>query len=43
MELLGDRNWWFPSWLEWLPRVHIEGSLPPAVIPERELEPVGGD
>src|ERR1700730_15046720 len=31
MELLGDRNWWFPSWLEWLPRVHIEGrdALPP--------------
>jgi RND superfamily putative drug exporter len=21
MELLGDRNWWFPKWLEWLPRV----------------------
>ena len=19
MELLGDRNWWFPKWLEWLP------------------------
>jgi RND superfamily putative drug exporter len=43
MELLGDRNWWFPSWLEWLPRVHIEGSVPMPVIPERELEPVGGD
>ena len=26
MELLGDRNWWFPKWLEWLPRVHIEGE-----------------
>ena len=26
MELLGDRNWWFPRWLEWLPRVHIEGE-----------------
>ena len=20
MELLGDRNWWLPKWLEWLPR-----------------------
>jgi len=47
MELLGDRNWWFPSWLEWLPRVHIEGSdaLPPPVVaqPAREPQPVGGD
>jgi RND superfamily putative drug exporter len=49
MELLGDRNWWFPSWLEWIPRVHIEGSdLPvaaaPAVVsPPREPQPVAGD
>jgi RND superfamily putative drug exporter len=27
MELLGDRNWWLPGWLErLLPRVDIEGS-----------------
>jgi RND superfamily putative drug exporter len=26
MELLGARNWWFPRWLEWLPRVHVEGK-----------------
>ena len=26
MELLGDRNWWLPSWLDrLLPRVHIDG------------------
>ena len=25
MELLGDRNWWFPKWLEWLPRVQRRG------------------
>jgi RND superfamily putative drug exporter len=25
MELLGDANWWFPKWLEWLPTVHVEG------------------
>jgi putative drug exporter of the RND superfamily len=25
MELLGDRNWWFPRWLDrLLPRVHVE-------------------
>jgi RND superfamily putative drug exporter len=28
MELLGDRNWWIPRWLDRiLPRVHIEGSI----------------
>jgi len=28
MELLGDRNWWFPSWLERVtPRVHVEASV----------------
>ncbi len=50
MELLGDRNWWFPSWLEWLPRVHIESSdspLPPSASPSPtdapEPQPVAGD
>ncbi len=26
MELLGDWNWYFPSCLEWLPEIHIEGA-----------------
>ncbi|HZP30862.1 MAG TPA: MMPL family transporter [Acidimicrobiia bacterium] len=27
MELLGDRNWWIPRWLDRiLPRVHVEGA-----------------
>ena len=26
MALLGDRNWYFPSWLEWVPELHVEGS-----------------
>src|SRR5438046_5043130 len=45
MELLGDRNWWFPSWLEWIPRVHIEGEPDSALAPEPEREsvPVGGE
>ena len=29
MELLGDANWWFPRWLGWLPKVHIEGHEVP--------------
>ena len=26
MELLGDKNWYFPKLLEWLPNICIEGS-----------------
>ena len=26
MELLGDRNWYLPRWLEWLPHVEVEAS-----------------
>lgn len=26
MTLLGDWNWWLPRWLNWLPRVTIEGG-----------------
>jgi RND superfamily putative drug exporter len=46
MELLGDRNWWLPAWLDRiLPRVHIEGKhapVPPeAPEPEKELVGTG--
>jgi RND superfamily putative drug exporter len=26
MELLGDWNWYFPTWLKWLPTVNVEGA-----------------
>jgi RND superfamily putative drug exporter len=26
MKLLGDRNWYLPKWLHWLPEIHIEGT-----------------
>ena len=26
MKLLGDRNWYLPSWLRWLPRLEHERS-----------------
>jgi RND superfamily putative drug exporter len=26
MKLLGERNWYLPSWLEWIPNVSIEGT-----------------
>jgi RND superfamily putative drug exporter len=45
MELLGDRNWWLPRWLDRiLPNVDVEGHVDPAEqphAPDRELEPAG--
>jgi RND superfamily putative drug exporter len=43
MRLLGDVNWYLPGWLQWLPKLHVEGReaervvevIPePTVIPE---------
>ncbi len=40
MKLLGDRNWYLPSWLKWLPDVRIEGSPRPVAAPlSPELPP----
>lgn len=52
MELLGDRNWWLPRWLDRiLPHVNVEGTLEhtnpgdeddsPEPEPDPQLEPVG--
>ena len=30
MKLLGDRNWYLPSWLQWLPRLEPEAEAEPA-------------
>ncbi len=44
MALLGDRNWWFPKMLEWLPRIDVEGTPSPGVEgPEHQPEPALGD
>ena len=42
MALLGEKNWWLPRWLNWLPEVAHD--LPPATTPhprheDRELTP----
>ena len=29
MKLLGERNWYLPSWLGWLPRLEHDGSVEP--------------
>jgi putative drug exporter of the RND superfamily len=36
MELLGQRNWYLPTWLAWLPDIHVEGAKPG---PRTRLEP----
>jgi putative drug exporter of the RND superfamily len=40
MQLAGERNWYLPAWLEWLPHVEVEGhataepvEAPPALSP----------
>jgi RND superfamily putative drug exporter len=33
MELLGERNWYLPAWLEWLPHVEIEDPSLVAGVP----------
>jgi RND superfamily putative drug exporter len=49
MELLGDRNWWLPRWLDrLLPNLDVEGHAADAApiddAPgEREAELVGTD
>jgi RND superfamily putative drug exporter len=42
MELLGDRNWWFPKWLAWLPRIQVEGQPDLITQEPQPLEPVAG-
>lgn len=45
MVLLGDRNWYFPKWLSWLPHVTIEGHVPalPQVAPAFAATSTSGD
>jgi len=38
MQLLGARNWYFPSWLNWLPRIDVEG-VPAGSHPARDTAP----
>jgi RND superfamily putative drug exporter len=33
MKLLGDRNWYLPSWLEWLPQIEPEEPSAPEAKP----------
>ncbi|HEY6031842.1 MAG TPA: MMPL family transporter [Gaiellaceae bacterium] len=33
MKLLGDRNWYLPRWLEWMPRLDHEAEAAPEIKP----------
>jgi len=39
MRLLGRWNWYLPSWLEWLPRLQVEGPAPQSSRGRGSLEP----
>ena len=39
MKLLGDRNWYLPSWLSWLPDMSLEGVPQPQPTHTAEPEP----
>jgi RND superfamily putative drug exporter len=40
MRLLGDRNWYLPGWLQWLPKIDVEGhdAAESITIPESPAE-----
>jgi putative drug exporter of the RND superfamily len=40
MRLLGDRNWYLPRWLQWLPQLRVEGREPDLVVILEESEQV---
>ena len=41
MKLLGDRNWYLPGWLQWLPQIDVEGHQEPTTVEVPEAR--GGD
>mgnify|MGYP001362524726 CR=1 FL=1 len=43
MKLLGKWNWYLPSWLEWLPKINLEGVPAPVDSAEDTDPPQDGD
>jgi RND superfamily putative drug exporter len=41
MALLGDRNWYLPAWLRWLPDLRVEGAPAPTTPPAGVPVPAG--
>jgi RND superfamily putative drug exporter len=42
LALLGAKAWWLPRWLNWLPKLDVEGLALEHAAPSREKEPVAG-
>jgi RND superfamily putative drug exporter len=40
MTVLGRWNWYLPTWLNWLPELHVEGDPAPVTAPATAPEPV---
>ena len=38
LALLGERAWWLPRWLHWLPRLDVEGAALEKAVPARADE-----
>ena len=38
MKLLGDRNWYLPGWLQWLPKIDVEGHADTVQVPDTAAE-----
>jgi putative drug exporter of the RND superfamily len=43
MRLLGDKNWYMPKMLSWLPQIHVEGKLEPIRLQRLEREQASAD
>jgi uncharacterized membrane protein YdfJ with MMPL/SSD domain len=43
MRLLGERNWYLPRWLHWLPNVQIEGPSPSTLQPAALVRQYSGE
>jgi RND superfamily putative drug exporter len=43
MRLLGDRNWYLPRWLEWLPKIDVEGHAATITVPDAPAELVDAE
>jgi RND superfamily putative drug exporter len=41
MALLGDRNWYMPKWLNWLPDLRVEGTARPVPGQTPGIQPAG--
>ncbi|MBB3675142.1 MMPL family transporter [Modestobacter versicolor] len=41
LALLGERAWWLPRWLRWLPELDVEGAALERSPARRDPEPVG--